>query len=369
MAKNIPWKNRRLTPEGVVDVFAKPRMSIRRKIGVAVSAIVLGPLAAVQADVTYSELNTVQTAPDTHLAAGSIPCDNVDAVIFVDPGFGIQNANLTAAKVAPIANEYNMCTRYVTYGTTADIDVIADKKAEVLRQSRVNAQGVNPALKPNAIDIGESLGGIVAIQTRNRMIEKFGDEFSYPVIMAEATPATSEALRWGGQTVAETVARNCRWIKMGDVTMTLASLVTDQNEERRARLWDGRGAKLFWDVYEETRKASMQLRIHESCIAGMGVPDIDQAKNPTLVMYAYTDGDPVVDGNFSKDIIRERSGGYFEEIHMQGNGIDGYHAGAWDDWAAYQPYYDDALARMHQVVTMHELSLLVRQAPGVPQPR
>lgn len=368
-AEKTPWNTYRTSPEGFVDAFAKRRMPLRRKIGASVAAAVFAPCAGIQADVIYSDVTTVQTAPNTYLAPGSIPCDNVKAVIFVDPGFGIQNAHLTAQKIAPVANKHNMCTRFVTYGTTADIEQLADKKAEVLRESRNTAHIINPAVKPNSIDIGESLGGIVAVRTRNRMIEKFGDEFSYPAIMADATPVGSEALRWGNPTVAETVARNCRWFKVGDFVMTLVTVLTDPNELRRAQLWDGKHTQFFWDVYDETKKASMQLRIHESCLAGQGMPDIDQTDVRTMILYAYTNGDPIVDGNLSKDVIKGRADGYFEEIHMEGNGIDNYHAGAWDDWEAYGPYYTAAIARMDQIIDMRERPILVRRAPWVPQPR
>lgn len=359
MTEKTPWHGYRTTREGVVDVYAKPRMSLRRKIGATAALCVMGPWAGLQADIVYSSVTTVQSNPDTTLAQGSIPCDNADAVIFVSPGYGIQNADLTAEKIAPLANEKNMCTRYVTYGTTANVDILAEKKAEVLRSSRRLERAANPNLKPNDIEIGESLGGIIAARTRNKMVEEYGNEFAYPVLADDATPSGGEAVRWGNPTIAEMVARNCQWFRAGDLTMTLITVLTDPDPERRALLLDPqKGPEFFWRVYAATKSASMQLRIHESCEVGKGYPVITQNMENdqiTEVLYAYADGDPIVDGSISKEVIRDRAGSdYFQEIHMTGDGVDGNHAAAWYSWPGYERYYQEILDTAQQIIRARE---------------
>jgi hypothetical protein len=348
-------------------------MSTGRKLGAIAATLIMGPWAGIQADIVYSTENTIQSEPSTILAEKSISCDNADAVIFVNPGYGIQNADLTAAKIVPIANEHNMCIRFVTYGTTADINVLADKEAEVLRSSRRAQRAADPTLKPNVIEIGESLGGIIAAQVRNRLVEKYGNEFSYPAIIDDATPSGSEAVRWGNPTIAEMVARNCQWFKLGDMAMTIITVLTDPDDERRSQLFDPKhGAAYFWQVYEATKGASMQLRLHESCIVGAGMPPVDQTMDQTTVLYAYADHDPIVNGGIAKDVMEEKANGYFEEVHMTSANIDGHHADAWGDWEAYEPYYRYMLDRCMEIIEQRERILYVPRGgrgPHIYQPR
>lgn len=323
-------------PEGFVDVHRKPTMSFRRKIGViAIAGIGFFGIAHT-ADIIHSELVTLDTAPKLAMAEGSIPCSDAGAMVVVYSGYGIQNSEHTAWRISSLANEQNMCTQWVDNGTDIDIDLVRDAVV-----SQADANGID-----NIVSVGESVGGIEAAHVINSTVEEFGDKYKFPALLADSTPADKTTLKWVNPSLAEKVAENCQYLKLGDFAMTVVTLLTDQNNERRNNFWK------YWEpVYSATRSASMRLRTAQSCMAGAGFPRIDSIAR-THVYYArnsQSHGDPIVDVEQSERAIRDLTeDGLFHEIHMDGSGIN--HASPWDNWGDYEPYYRGIMERIGAVI-------------------
>lgn len=309
---------------------------------------------ALQADVMHSEMTTASVAPRTVLAAGSVACQDAKAIVFVYSGYGIQNGEITAAKITSIANEKNMCTRWVDNGTDININQLAEIEAIDARENDVDT----------IIHVGESVGGVEAALVENRIVETHGEEFSFPGMLLDSSPDGAATIKWGNPTLAEQVAEHCRLFRLGDVTMTAFSLLTDQNEERRTHFWK------YWDqVYGATRSASMRLRTAQACLASQGVPEINEAAH-TWVFYGRNQnpyGDPIVDVDKAEASIRPKTHGLFSPVYMSGNGVT--HAAPWDAWPSYQPYYQQVFDRIDQVITSRYLSTWYLRPPHVSRPR
>jgi len=342
-----------MSREGLIEAFEAPGIPMRRKVGaVAVAAASLVGLA-LQTDVVYSDYVTPDVAPKVVLAAGSIPCRDAKATVLVFSGYGIQNGEITAARITPIANKRNMCTQWVDNGTNIQIHAVTEAVAESARERGVD----------QIIPIGESVGGVEAVLVANKTVETYGDEFSFPGILLDSTPAGKDTLKWVNRTLAEKVAENCQYLKLGDVTMTAISLLTDQNEERRTHPW-----KYWSQVYSATRTSSMGLRTGQSCMAGQDFPEVNKDAN-IHISYARTVKayrDPIVDVSKAEAAIRAKSHGLFEPIYMDGDGIT--HASPWDNWTSYEPYYDDVLSKIDGIIATRALANWHR-APRIPQPR
>lgn len=354
MSQRLPWRHHRINPEGLLETFETPGPSRRRKLGAlaVAGASMLG--LALQADVIHSEMTTPNIAPRTVLAKDSIACQDAKAIVFVYSGYGIQNGELTAAKITSIANDKNMCTRWVDNGTDIDVNQVAEIEAIDARENDVDT----------IIHVGESVGGVEAALVENRIIETHGDEFSFPGMLMDSSPDGAATIKWGNPTLAEQVAEHCRLLRLGDVTMTAFSLLTDQNEERRTHFWQ------YWDrVYEATRSSSMRLRTAQACLASQGIPDINEAAQ-TWVFYGRNQdpyGDPIVDVEKAEASIRPKTHGLFLPVYMKGDGIT--HAAPWDAWSSYQPYYQQVFDKIDQVMTTRYLNAHYRRSPHIPQPR
>lgn len=353
MSEKTPWKLYRKSPEGLVDALRKPKMSMRRKVGAiaAVGFTLLG--TAHEADVLYSEISTPDVQPKLVMAAGSVACRDAKAMVVVYSGYGIQNGEHTAWKITSLANERGMCTQWVNNGTDVKIDAVTEA---VVQQADEN--GID-----EIISVGESVGGIEAAMVVNRAVDKYGDEYKFPAILADSTPASKDTLKWVNPTIAQKVAEYCQYVKVGDYEMTAITLATDQNEERRNNF-----VKYWEPVYKDTKSASIRLRTAQSCIAGIGFPML----NPVAKTHLYyarngvSHGDPIVDVDKSEEQIAEKANGLFHAVHMSGDGIT--HAAPWDNWPAYEPYYRDIFSRIDTVITNRELSTWYKR-PGLPQPR
>lgn len=353
MTKKTPWKYYRTSPEGVVDVCKKPRMPMRRKIGAAAAAGVTLLGSAIEADVIYSDMTTPDIGPKLVLAAGSIACSDARAMVVVYSGYGIQNGEQTAEKVTSIANERGMCTQWVNNGTDVNIPAVSEAVA-----AAADAHGVD-----TIISVGESVGGIEAALVENDIVEKHGEKYKFPGLLADSTPGSEKTVKWVNPTVAETVARYCRLARFGDSVMTTVTLATDQNEYRRSH-W-----REYWEpIYKATKDASMRLRTAQSCMVGTGFPQINPAPE-THIFYArngVSHGDPIVDVDLSEKEIGERSNDLFHPVHMTGGGIT--HAAPWDNWPAYEPYYRKIFAEIDAIRTERALNTWYRR-PGLPQPK
>jgi len=354
MKNTLPWRYHRASREGLIQAFEAPGIPLHRKLGaLAITGASLVGLS-LQADVLYSDYVTPDVAPKIVLAAGSISCRDAKAMVLVFSGYGIQNGEITAARITPIANERNMCTEWVDNGTNIQIHAVGERTAEVARANDVD----------QIIPVGESVGGVEAALVANDMISEYGDEFTFPGILLDSTPAGKDTLKWVNRTIAEKVSENCQYLKLGDVTMTAISLLTDQNEYRRTHPWE------YWSqVYNATRTSSMKLRTGQSCMAGQDFPQINKDAN-IHISYARTAlayRDPIIDVALAEAKIREKSNGLFEPIYMQGDGIT--HASPWDNWTSYEPYYDSVLSKIDGIIVTRALDTWYKKAPHIPQPR
>lgn len=340
MTEKTPWKLYRKSPEGFVNALKKPRMSTRRRVG-AIAAVGITFLSTVhEADVIYSEVSTPDVGPKLVMAAGSIACKDARAMVVVYSGYGIQNGEQTAWKITSIANGRNMCTQWVDNGTDINIPAVSEAVVAAADENEIE----------NIIAVGESVGGIEAAMVENDIVEKYGDTYKFPGLLADSTPGSKKTLKWVNPTIAQKVAEYCQFIQLGDHEMTAITLATDQNDERR------NNPQEYWGpVYKATRSASMRLRTAQSCMAGKGFPMINKLAE-TEINYARngtSHGDPIVDVDLSEAEIKAKANGLFRAIHMTGGGIS--HAAPWDNWAAYGPYYDDILAHIDEIMTNRAL--------------
>lgn len=357
MTETLPWRHHRINREGILEAF-EPGIPLRRRIGAAAVAGVSVMSLALQADVLYSEYGTPNIAPKTILAEGSIPCEGAKAMVLVFSGYGIQNGEITAARITPIAKELNMCTRWVNNGTSVNIQAVADDTVIEARAGDLTT----------IVPVGESVGGIEAALVANDIAARYEDEFSFPGMLLDSTPGDETSLKWVDRTLAEQVAEHCQLFKLGDVTMTAITLLTDQKDERRLQAWK------YWNtVYNATRDASMRLRTGQSCLAGQGFPGLNTGSS-THVYYARTQNpyrDPIVDVDKSEAIIRAKAEGLFDAVYMDGDGIT--HAAPWDNWQAYEPHYQDVMKKISQkideTIIDRELATWYRKNPRLPQPK
>jgi len=353
MSEMLPWRHHRISREGILEIL-EPGIPLRRKLGAfAVAGASLIGLA-LQADVSYSDFVTPNVAPSVVRADKTLDCHAARALIIVKGGYGIQNSEYTAARIASIANEQKMSTYWVNNGTAINIAAVGDEEIALADECGVD----------QIIEVGESVGGIEAALTRNYIIEKVGDRISFPGMLLDSTPGGKDTLKWVNRTLAEQVAENCQFFKLGDVTMTAITLLTDQKDERRLQPW-----KYWNDVYGGTRSASMRLRTGQSCMAGQGFPELNKTV-PTHVFYARSKNpyrDPIVDVDMSEEDIEARSNGMFEPVYMDGDGIS--HAAPWDNWAAYEPHYRDVLKQIGAIIVGRELETWYRKNPHLPQPK
>jgi hypothetical protein len=353
MVQKTPWNSYRTSPEGFVDVLKKPAIPLRRKIGATAAAGVMLLGVAHTADVMYSEMSTPDIAPKLVMAVGSVSCKNAKAMVVVYSGYGIQNGEQTAWKITSLANERGMCTQWVNNGTDIDIEAVRDAMV-----AQADENGTE-----NIVSVGESVGGIEAAMVINSTVEKHGDKYKFPGLLADSTPAGKDTLKWVNPTIAEKVAEYCRYFKVGDYEMTAVTLATDQKEERRNNF-----KEYGKPVYEATRSASMRLRTAQSCMAGTGFPQM----NPDARTHLYyarngqSHGDPIVDVDKSEEQIEGRANGLFHAVHMTGNGIT--HASPWDNWTAYEPYYRNIFARIDAIMVDREMATWYK-TPRVPQPK
>jgi hypothetical protein len=350
-----PWKYYRPNKAGIIDIFKKPRMPLRRKIGAAAAAGFFLLAGSIKADVVYSEMTTVHVEPRVVSALGSIPCKGARAMATVFAGYGIDNSENTAQNIATIANQRGICTVSVHNGTNVNIPAVSEAVV-----AEAEANGVD-----TIIPVGESVGGDEAVLMTNYVAEKYGDKYKIPGLLADSSPDGKQTLKWINPTVAEIVAEYCDIAEIGDWYTTLITLLTDQNEERRNNF-----IKYFDQVYSATHESPMSLRGDQSCMAGKGIPQMNKVTD-THVFYVRngtSHGDPIVDVDLSQNGFEEKSNGLFHAIHMVNVGTLHASPWEWDKWPIYEPYYRKVFARIDAIMIEREQTTWYKN-PYLPQPR